>query len=877
MSHLNLKSIDNFFDFTTEIKKLDLNKQSLIVSSQQAKTDLKLYFLKEKDITIGDSIKTFFEFLEGILFSINPNIRIVSSNFIKALIKKNLSLKGQAEITFEFLKLLIPVFSHPNGHEILSEWIYENLRKSKWVKLIDESYEFYNSILKKNITTYEFIPAILFNEDLSQIKLKSTVIYVGSNLRNIHTHILKNLGKTNDLTLICPNKYWVDSNESLKNYKEFEIKNSFKVPNINIKETRRFSSKLSEVKDCVNQIRKWLSYDIRPFEICILSPDIENYLPVLETHLDFEGIGYNSTSKTPLKSFTDALRVISILRSKVNPSKNDLALSLFDVKSPIISYNSFLENFDVVTRVEDYERDKEVFKFITKNLPYKDLNLKEFMGLIEAIWKQIDGDSEILKQVLSRLSQDNLDVKISLVQWLDYFENMLSEIKISDKDSNLAGVGILSLSDFERVDAKKIFMLGMSDQAIEESNFLPLTEQDIKKIEQDIGFILNTKVSDQEFKASWIMSGQAGVILSFSEQGFFSEELSPSYLWIKSETRLKDKNVVNNPQKTRWDLLALGQLEADQRGNSPVCEKNRINKSLKDYDLKKISATKLEQFYKCPFIFYAKNILNLKEVFPKNLDFNFLERGFILHKALKELVKNSLIYKQPNQAEIKQELRKIILEKIEKENPVFEKKYLDLLIDKYTKVLDRVLYFEKKKRSQEKYLTLYKEKTFETYFSLDKKTFVSDRDKNSVKIKCIVDRIDLLQGESFEAKDQSLRIIDYKYSGANPHHPLWLKQGYLQLLLYSEVVSSLNLGSISEAYYFMIKELKQKGFFLDEKTTRRGKISREDLIKLFVNFELELAKILTKIKKAEFDPKPLVKKNCDNCYLYNTCRYHYGI
>ena len=48
--------------------------------------------------------------------------------------------------------------------------------------------------------------------------------------------------------------------------------------------------------------------------------------------------------------------------------------------------------------------------------------------------------------------------------------------------------------------------------------------------------------------------------------------------------------------------------------------------------------------------------------------------------------------------------------------------------------------------------------------------FIDSADKNSVKIKCVIDRIDQLE-------DLSLRVIDYKYSGSNPHHALWFKTG----------------------------------------------------------------------------------------------------
>ena len=82
-------------------------------------------------------------------------------------------------------------------------------------------------------------------------------------------------------------------------------------------------------------------------------------------------------------------------------------------------------------------------------------------------------------------------------------------------------MSILSLSEFEKIDAKKIYMLGMSDQAMEASSFLPVTEQDLKKLEQDIGFILDSKALDQEFKASWIMSSKAEIIIGFGGAGIF--------------------------------------------------------------------------------------------------------------------------------------------------------------------------------------------------------------------------------------------------------------------------------------------------------------------------------------------------------------------
>ncbi len=863
MKNINIQYIDDFQELKQFASNFDIDNQSLVVSSIKAKTDFQFYFIQQNKITSSKAVQTFYELLEDILFWLYPSVRLVSSHYIKTIIEEDTSSPGKAAIVFDFLELVLPVFSHPNGYEIMLEW--SKGRDVSWKSWIDEAYKAYNLILDLKITTHNLIPALLFNEDISSFKIdKPSFFYLGCNFEPIHAHLLEGLGKNNDITLLCPNRYWIDKYKSLKTYSRFdELKTDSqclqKKSQGNI-HTKRFSSMLSEVKDAVSQVRIWIDEGVNTNSVIITAPNIEEYWKVLKAHLDVEGIAYDKPTKISIKSFSDTARLVSFLRLQIMPNKNDLCLAIFGKTKPIISYDLFVKMYSTVTRFDDYKRSQEVYDFLYRHHIPDTPNLTEFIDYISKVWKQIDGDVERLELILTRIFQDDIDQKMALPKWLSYLEMVLSDIKVTIEHPNLSGIGVVSLSQLDRTDIKKIYMMGMSDQAMNISDNVPIVQTDLDDIERDTGFVLDNGSNDLEFKTEWIISANVDAVLSFPENNFSSDELTPSYLWIKYA---KEASCID-PKKTRWDIIQHNNLN----NYNNIDSNKKIKQSLETYKLDKLSASDIETYVKCPFIFYARKVLGLRDQKLLGLDLSYIDQGTLLHDALDKLVTEP--FKPPTKNEIKNVLKTII-----DKNAILEQKYLSKVIDKYANFLKRCLDFEFQQRNSEEYEsieTILKEIKYETYFLPEKKSFSKTQYADAVLVYGKIDRID-------SVNSATTRVIDYKRSGTHTHYNNWFKNGYLQLILYSIVTNEGFIPGaskvVSEAFYFILKDLKFRGFFLDQKSNKRGKISRADLDKLYEDFKDRLKDIITNIQQANFDPNPMEPKNCHKCYLNKSCRYNY--
>ena len=860
-SYINIKSFSSWEKLGKTIADIDIKSTPLVVSGVKTKSDLQYYFLnQQQECLFGNSIQTFYEFLEDILFKVKPDIKIVSSHYVKAMIASKEDTYGETESIFEFLKLMLPAFSHPDGFEIMSGWLQTHRAHTKWSSTFKKANKIYTQILEENIITQEFIPALLFNLDLGDINIKKRYFYLGSNLKPVHIYILNSLAKNNNITLLCPSKNWIEKHEALKVYRELKVSNtsSLNKPQNKVV-SKRFTSMLSEVKDAVAHARKWVEEGINQKDIVITAPDIDLYWQVLKEHLDIEGLGYDKATKAPIQSFSDVMTLISTIRANLTPSKNDLQLAIFNKDSFVSSYDEFYEKYNIVTELDDYKRSETVFNFISDGYKKENLSLEEFVEYIILIWEKIDGNSERLSKILSCLIQDNFAFQMDLSKWLYYLELLLTNITVTNKHPNLNGIGVLDLSSLDRLDIKKIYFMGATYQAMNSFKSVPITKQDLDKIELDTGFVLDHKTKNLEFNASWILSGNADVVVSFPESSFFSDELTPSYFWLK----YAEGKLINQPEKTRWDLIQ--EKNAIEPEQSRVYDKYLIKKTLKRYNLQKLSATSIESYKKCPFILYAKKCLGLKDRATQDLDINFLYQGSLLHECLEELITEP--FKNYSEKELEEYLKNKI-----KPN-IVEPKYLEKFVHKYTRMLKRVFEFELKSREKDNIKTIGKEVEFKAHYLPDKDKFHKSGNETSILITGKIDRID-------KVNDSSLRVVDYKSSGNKlKHHPSWIKDNLLQLILYSILVEEGFVdkisGKVSDALYFDLKGITPKGFYLDKKSNREGKISLEDLVELYNSFREVLKGAIEEIKKAEFDPVPNDPKGCEKCYLNKTCRYNY--
>ena len=131
---LEFKEIKNSNERITLLKDFDIESGLWIVPYIQTKHDLQNFYINSHKSLIKDPFKTISEFQEEILLSCYPEIQIVSEDVIQTFIKNELNthqekqyhFSGSAYTIFKLLSHLLPIFSHIEGPELLSQLIQEN-------------------------------------------------------------------------------------------------------------------------------------------------------------------------------------------------------------------------------------------------------------------------------------------------------------------------------------------------------------------------------------------------------------------------------------------------------------------------------------------------------------------------------------------------------------------------------------------------------------------------------------------------------------------------------------------------------------------------------------------------------------------------------
>lgn len=361
----------------------------------------------------------------------------------------------------------------------------------------------------------------------------------------------------------------------------------------------------------------------------------------------------------------------------------------------------------------------------------------------------------------------------------------------------------------------------------------------------------------------------------------------------------------------------------------------RKDKNLKEEILNKIysgdinlSVSRLENLRNCPFAYYLKYILQLKE--NKQYKLSTLDMGSIMHEVLEKvsrfLISKNILWQEIHNEESKKQAIKVTLSEIIDE--IFEKNYPkyalsirhDLVKLKLKKSMMSILLIISESFNQSAFVPLGYEIEFDTGKLFAPIEIILDSGKK-VYLRGKIDRVDManIKGNTY------LRVIDYK-SSAKKITIDDIKEGMsLQLMTYmSALVENgdkiSNLKTIPAALnYFtlntslinlpeyekspeilkekVVKMLKLKGIYLKDVEVLKELDTKAENIKdsyIDVNlsklennkkylseeiFDLEcknikkiLKQISEEILKGKVKIRPCNIKNCDYCEYFSICR-----
>lgn len=652
---------------------------------------------------------------------------------------------------------------------------------------------------------------------------------------------------------------------------------------------------------------------------------------------------------------------------------------IIDIRNKIV--NPLIKLRDNMYAQKDIESiTKTIYQFliennINKRMSYKIQNLEEINQLEMA--NEYKTSYDVIMNLLDEIVMVFGKTKIS-------FERYIEILKVGLKSSELgkipANSDVVIVGDVDRSRSHKvkvIYIIGLNDGAFPTVNrdegFLNDKDRESLKnngIELAKGTL--ELLYDDNFNIyKALTTAEESIYLSYSSADCEGRTLRPSIFVIKlkkifknlkeQSDIIKQKEEISNKETTFDDLLTNMRNCKDGKEINAIwwniyniykedeewC--NRLKKSLKALNYTnnpekinelnidklygstlKTSVSRLEQYRSCPFSFFLKYGLSLKE--KSNFKVASIDTGNFMHETIDSFF-NIISEREINLREITDKELEVIIEKIITEKLGLKKNYIFSSTEKY-----KVLVYRLKKliKRAMKYI-IYSINVSDFEVLGNEVEFKNEADyppivlelENNKKIEITgkIDRVDIASDE----QSKYIRIIDYKSSTKTIDLNQVVEGIQIQLLTYLDAVTSIEEAQPAGVLYFNLidpivksdrnltdeqiedeirKQFKMQGLILADvnvirmmdKTLEPGKSS--DVIPAYIDTKENVSKTRSSaIKKEEFehlqkyinkvikeiskeildgniDLKPYNKNGktpCEYCEYKSICNFNSGI
>jgi hypothetical protein len=613
----------------------------------------------------------------------------------------------------------------------------------------------------------------------------------------------------------------------------------------------RYSTALGEVQAAVAQVRRWVDAGIRPAEIAIVAPQIEDYWPSLAEYCETEGLPTNKARVTVASTHLEIQKLQARLKA-LNGSAEPAVLeserySNFTGESEL-SYWEFYKH-----HANDY-RDQGA-KDVSS------INVDAFLRLVlnQTRNATIPWLSPIIEKIVDESPQD---LTLPFSAWLDYFERLCARQEILLRAANEDGIQILNLASVDWVDAQYFWCLGWTEENLKRFESAGLSTGEVMTLSAQLGF--NLSMPDQrqkEFDALWFLQRPTREMhLSTASTDFGGTVQAASLLWLKAAFEEKfPHEALEIPPATRLREMQLNaSAEADVVEFAPT---DRVS----------LSPTTLEAYLECPFKVAAKKIFHLRDEPALDLDMDPMARGVFQHALFESLAT------EPFRADRSDDEILAIIDALKSKAAFGEAALWPVVRRRYLKMGRDFLNFEKDWREQwPQTATLHRELAVSAIWSLDQQRFVMQG--SGLPFRGRMDRVD--------GDGEQIVLIDYKGSRGTLHHwQRWIDSDELQLAVYllaiEDGVTALKDQFIAGAFYYVLKS-RDRTRGLRRSTARPHLFGTDDGLKnwstdaeyeqLLADTRATVQKVAQAISAGRFAPHPKELKICSQCHWKGLCR-----
>ncbi len=891
-------------DRIKKLESFDPNTDLWIVSDLRSKLDLQRLLLSGQDVLSSQAVLRVSEFWDQLMTANFPEFTVVTHEAmqfkISQILKKTNSdwalRPGGASEIYSYLDFFLPIVSHSSGPDAFGEWARENPEAvDRWGAQFLESMKVWRELLDDNCIARSWVSGLLYNEGALSVRrsVGKIVCDVGIDLKPYELEIFKNLSLEHPTEVLLPvfkevgayTKYL----ETFPELKKEEV-GSFK-PSEEI-QFRRFPTMLAEVKDATSTIRNWLEQGVDVSSIAVVAPDIGLYWPVLQPYFEKDGIPLVSGKKVPIQNMISVSRWLSYVKTISGVyDKYDIELSCFSQRDRPVDYDKFRHLFSIVMNEKDLRRDGEIKRFFEfSDIHLKtSLTLKEFVSQIIGCWIKINADAgaEHLISIIKELLKSSKILNTSSFEdWVKFLESSISSIELKLLSGSDFGIECADVVSGDFVDRSHVYILGVTDEGLRQIVKVGALQSELRSLEAQTGFKLGElEPKKREFMLNWILHQKKLVaVVSFPETDFEGNYQAPSRLWLRGKQKSGEHTeTLSSFEMGVWDT---NQIRFEEDKLQPPLESLsfhtlKVEKGDVDYSnipevaLPSLSASGIEDYLNCPFIFFAKKCLKLVDQPYADLDLDRMSRGKLIHAILAEVLK-----RRESDSNAIDDIENIIQLALKSENiTLVDERQKKQIQNVYQKLVERFLKFEDSWMKQfEKPSRRYLEEPFDVFLDIKNWKLLEEETDDAIRIRGRLDRLDVYGEQAI--------LIDYKSSTTSHYqYPKWIEKFEIQLLLYSMLVEAGAIQGkafdILGAVYYDIKTFERdKGLLMEDgdgqyyqlNSRKKHKATLNQKNEMYVKLQEQIQHVVGEMKEGVLFPRPSEYKKCVDCRWVRVCR-----
>lgn len=881
-----------------------------IVSDLQSKWHLQKELLARDGVLEQACVWRATELWRHFAFQLQPQMRLLSPelaqtlfwNWIQPMNLPWAKSPHAVPVVLNQMQMWMSIFSDPQHEEIMPQWFQDNpesyVRWGHWFELCASIWQ---RCQQENLMMVNWLPALLLQQDLSRLVWERALTFdLGPQVSQVEGQLIKELSKHFDVNLVFPEAPWVSlMKNTLRPYDDL-LDEPYKgdpawQPSVSSAlEFGRFSTQLAEVKDAVARTRRWLESGVEAQKIALVAPDIEEYWPALQMYAAEEGIPLCKPITARLGSFLEMARWVSTLRTALSKvSAADLEVFLFSHEAqPRLAFEDFRVLFTNVYDAHDLKRAQHLFDGAVKPLPSDEaVAAGDFLAWSLRFWPS-DAETQRLLALLQAIGKE-VPPELQLLphQWLSYFEGLLARREIHVKPADESGIWCVSLSSADWLPVSHGVFLNLSEGALRSLENSPVSAGEAQKIFTDTGYAVGTNDrQENEFELLWFLKREWDELrLCFAGTDFEGRVLTPSKLWMWAAFTNDDlKHQPEVPQSTRWDEIQRQDVAtlAQLRGWSAQRESGAHAALARDTSAvvtswqpstgERISASSLEKYWGCPFVYAAERKLKMSDSPALDLDLDRRTRGSLLHALAEALSVEPMRFDWTDT-----ELAELIEQcKINENIQLGDERLWPAQRAQHIRLARYFLEFERQWRERfPATQTVGRETAFEASWDLEAGG-PAPAGQAPVVVAGRLDRVD---------RDSKGRyaLIDYKAGSGNLRNwKSWPANHDVQMPLYAMLleaglVDGLPPGPVDAANYYVIKESdRRKGYHVRDESSELYSsadrhynfISEAEKQELFKTVRGQINEAVKALMAGRLNPQPESESLCAGCSWRKLCR-----